>query len=129
MVDKFDWTPHRGGSGDFVKFETIGDSVTGTIVAIREHTFDAAKGAVPLIDIAPRAGGEVVTLSVDKVDLKYKLAELEPQVGDDLRVRYADTERTPNGTKKVFTIDHRRAVPKPASEPEPDDFDSGEEPF
>ncbi len=114
MTDKFDWGPHKGGSGDFVKFEQIGDSVTGTIVAIREHTFDKDKGPVPLIDISPRAGGENVTLSVDKVDLRFKLAEAEPQVGDELRVKYSDTERTPNGTKKVFQVEHRRAVPKPA---------------
>lgn len=121
MSDKFDWSAHKGGTGEFVKFEQPGDSVTGTVVAIREHTFDKDKGPVPLIDIAPRAGGDTVTLSVDKVDLKFKLAELEPQVGDDLRVKFTDTEKTPNGTKKVFEIQHRRAEPKPVAEPEYDD--------
>jgi len=120
MADKFDWTPFKGGTGEFVKFKEIGDMVTGTIVAIRSWKQDDEE--VPFIDIEPRGGGDVVTLSVDKVDLRYKLAELEPDVGDDLRVRFTGTQKVANGTKKVFEVQHRRAVPKPAHDEVPPDL-------
>lgn len=103
----FDWEPFKGGTGEFVKFEQIGDEIVGTIVAIRKHTFDKDKGEVVLLDIEPKAGGEHVTLACDKVDLRIKLAEIGPQVGDLLAVKFVDTERTPNGTKKVFAVKHK----------------------
>lgn len=128
MSDKFDWDPFKGGSGDFVKFETIGDEVVGTIVAIRKHTFDKDKGEVPLLDIEPKAGGDAVTLSIDKVDLRFKMADLEPQVGDLIAVKFTGTEKTPNGTKKVFAVKHKAGEVDPfdSSTPEPE---YGEEPF
>lgn len=133
----FDWSPFAGGSGEFVKFETVGDEVIGTITAIRTHTFDVAKGEVVLLDIDPKDGGDSVTLSVDKVDLRFKIADLAPQVGDLLAVKFTGTERTPNGTKKVFAVRHKAGeadpfehveLPPPAvSAPPADDY--SEEPF
>lgn len=129
MSDKFDWSPFKGGTGEFVKFEQVGDMVTGSIVGIRAHTFDADKGPVPLIDIEPRGGGDPVTLSVDKVDLRFKLAEIDPQIGDDLRVKFTGTQKVANGTKKVFEVQHRRAEPLPARAEEPPEDDFSSEPF
>jgi hypothetical protein len=136
MSDPFDWTPFQGGTGEFVKFENVGDEVVGTIVAVRKHTFDPAKGEVPLLDIEPRGGGEPVTLSVDKVDLRFKIADIGPQAGDLIAVKFVGTERTPNGTKKVFAVKHKAGEPDPfdhvplppADHAVPED-DYSEEPF
>lgn len=125
MADLFDWGPHKGGSGEFVKFENTGDKVVGTIVAIRLHTFDEKKGPVPLIDLDTGAE-DTLTLAVDKVDLRRQIGELEPQVGDKLGVEYVQNERTPSGTKKVFKIQHRAAERKA---PEPDLDGYSDEPF
>ena len=135
MSDAFDWSPFAGG-GDFVKFEQIGDEVVGKIVAIRVHTFDPDKGPVPLLDLEPRGGGDTVTLAVDKVDLRMQVGALQPQVGDMIAAKFTGTEKTPNGTKKMFAVRHKCgevdpfadpavAPTPPAPEPEPDDF-SGE---
>jgi hypothetical protein len=109
----FDWTPYRGGSHDFAKFETEGDGVTGVIVAIRQHVFDADRGPVPLLDLE-KEDGEIVTLSADKVDLRQQLADIGPQVGDKLRVKFTEWAKTPNGNrKKVFEVNHRAGERKP----------------
>lgn len=121
----FDWGPHKGGSGEFVKFEQIGDTVEGDIVAIRTHTFDKDKGEVVLLDL-DAGGPDTVTLAIDKVDLRIKVSEIEPQVGDKLGVRFTGTEKTPNGTKKVFAVKHKAGTPPP---PASQWDDEGEEPF
>ncbi len=126
----FDWSSHKGGSGVFVKWETVGDSFTGTVVGIREHTFDKEKGPVVLLDLTPRGGGDPVTMSLDKVDLRRKVAELEPQVSDELRVTFTGTEKLPNSPQpmKLFEVLHKAGERKPEStfEPEPQYSD---EPF
>lgn len=134
MTDRFDWQPFKGGTGAFVKFEAVGDEIVGKIVGIRTHTFDVDKGAVPLLDMEPKDGGDLVTLSIDKVDLRYKLAELNPQIGDQLAVRYTGNERVANGVKKVFAVRHKPsglALDDPPADraPAEDYSDYGEEPF
>jgi hypothetical protein len=123
----FDWSRFAGGAGGaFVKFDEIGDSVTGHVVAIRTHTFDPKKGEVPLIDLE-KDDGENVTLSVDKVDLAMQIPALNPQVGDKLRVKYVANEKTPNGTKKCFEIQHKAGDRAPVVEEAPPEY--SDEPF
>lgn len=138
MSDKFDWSPFvNSGGGDFVKFENVGDEIVGQIVEIRTHTFDEKKGPVVLVDMRPQAGGDLVTLAVDKVDLRVKVAQLSPQVGDLLAAKFTGTEKTPNGTKKVFAVKHKRAEPADPFEVAAAEeqanvdalYDAGEEPF
>lgn len=127
MSERFDWTKHRRTDGaPFVHFNDIGDEIVGQIVAIRINTIDPKKGPVPLIDIARKSDGEIVTLSVDKVDLEAKIPDLEPQAGDMLAVRYVRAERTAGGgAKKLFAVRHKpgEAPPPPVDEP------YGSEPF
>ena len=122
----FDWDPFKGGSGEFAKFENVGDEVVGCIVAIRTHVFKEEKGPVPLIDLERQDSGEPVTLAVDKVDLVIKIADLAPQVGDMLAVKFVSTEKTPNGTKKVFAVKHKEGerveFPEPREEFSDDPF-------
>jgi hypothetical protein len=124
----FDWEPFKVGSGgDFVKFETEGDEIVGTITALRKKRFKDQDRDTALIDIQPKDGGDVVTLACDKVDLRMQLAELEPQVGDLLAVRFTGTEKVANGRMKKFAVKHRAgAAPEPDPVPEPEYSD---EPF
>lgn len=87
---------------DYVKFDNVGDGVTGKIISIRKHTFDDGK-VVPqiLLDVA----GEEKTLTAGQIQLKAKLAELRPGVGDVLSVALSDIEKRSGGkTLKHFTV-------------------------
>jgi hypothetical protein len=87
---------------DYVKFDAVGDTVTGKILSIRKHVFDDGK-AVPqlLLDVA----GEEKTLTAGQVRLKAELAEKRPGVGDVLTVTLSDIEKRSGGkTLKHFTV-------------------------
>ena len=105
----FDWAPFATSGHPFVKWENVGDSVVGTITAIRSHTFDQAKGPVVLLDVQVKDSDDLVTISADKVDLRRKLAEIAPQVGDLLAVRFTGTEKVPGSPNpmKVFEVKHK----------------------
>ena len=80
--------------GEFIKFDAIGDTVTGTITAIRKHTFDDGK-AVPQLFLD--VDGEERTLTAGQVRLKAELAIQRPEVGDTLTVTLANVEKRAGG--------------------------------
>jgi hypothetical protein len=87
---------------DYIKFDNVGDTVTGKILSIKKHTFDDGK-AVPqlLLDVA----GEEKTLTAGQIRLKAELAEKRPGVGDVLTVTLSDVEKRSGGkTLKHFTV-------------------------
>lgn len=87
---------------DYIKFDQVGDTVTGKILSIKKHTFDDGK-AVPqlLLDVA----GEEKTLTAGQIRLKAELAEKRPGVGDVLTVTLSDIEKRSGGkTLKHFTV-------------------------
>jgi hypothetical protein len=87
---------------DFIKFETVGDTVTGTIIAVRKHTFDDGKVAAQIILDTP--DGEK-TISAGQVKLKAALAEKRPSVGDLLTVTLTEIEKRSGGkTLKHFDV-------------------------
>jgi len=89
-------------SDDYVKFDDVGDSVTGKILSVRKHTFDDGK-VVPqlLLDV----DGEEKTLTAGQVRLKAALAEKRPGVGDVLTVKLTDIEKRSGGkTLKHFEV-------------------------
>lgn len=89
-------------SGDFVKFENVGDTVAGTITAIRRHMFEDGKVA-PQIEIDTDDGAK--TLTAGQVRLKALFAEKRPGVGDYITVTLAGIEKRPGGkTLKEFTL-------------------------
>lgn len=114
----WDSVPDPARGGEFVKFLTIGDQVTGTIVELRSHTWDGDDKPTTLVDIEPRAGGDVVTLSLNKVDLLQKFKRLQPSVGDEVRVKWTGTEKVGSGTKKIFEVQHKSAAAEPAENAE-----------
>lgn len=91
--------------GDFVKFNNIGDTVIGTITAIRKQRFED-KGEVtyaPQIDL-DTADGER-TLTAGAVKLRQLFIEQRPEVGDRIKVTHTGVA----GRVKLFTLDVKRA--------------------
>lgn len=96
--------PELKAGGEFVAFENVGDSVSGTISAIRTHRFDDGK-VVPQILITTD-DGEERTLTAGQVRLKAELAEKRPEAGDHLKVTLSQIEKRAGGkTLKHFTVE------------------------
>lgn len=128
----FDWSKHVKPNGQWVQFDNPGDKVVGTILNIREHTFDADKGPVPIVDLD--AGGEEhVSLSCAAINLRGQMAELNPQVGDKIGVKLTGLERLPGRPQpmKVFDVRILEKSPEPQNVEPPDDdlAQYGDEPF
>lgn len=112
----FDWSQFAPAASAMIRWETPGQQVVGTVAAIRTHVFAPERGPVPLLDLETD-DGELVTVAVDKADLRRQIVDAAPQVGDRIRILFRDTERRPAGVAKLFDVQVRRAAP------------SSEEPF
>ena len=100
--------PELRVSDDYVKFETVGDTVTGRILSLRAHRFDDGK-VVPQL-LLDTADGER-TLTAGQVRLKALLAEKRPEVGDTLAVTLTDIEKRAGGkTLKTFDVTVTRST-------------------
>lgn len=101
--------------GEFVKFEGEGDTVSGTVSAVRAHRFDDGK-VVPQV-LLTTDGGEERTMTAGQVQLKAKLAELRPEVGDHIKVTMTGIEKRAGGkTLKQFEVVVTRGGQAPAAE-------------
>jgi len=94
--------------GDFVKFENVGDSVVGTITAIRKQRFtddNAADGYsyAPQLDLQ-LADGREATLTAGQWHLKKQLIDQRPDVGDRIKVVHTGKQ----GRSKLFTLEIQR---------------------
>lgn len=99
--------PDMRPDSNFVKFETIGDKVVGDIDGITIHTFPDGKRA-PKLFIRDDSG-EVQTLTAGQFELKTKLAELRPDVGDRIAIVYTASEKLEGGkTLKRFDVTVKR---------------------
>ena len=104
--------PEMFTSGDFIKFDQVGDTVTGTITGIRKHMFEDGK-VVPQIELDTPDGPKTVTAG--QVRLKAALAEKRPGVGDQLTITLSEIEKRAGGkTLKHFTV---VVGPTPAAAP------------
>ena len=101
--------PDLKAGGEFVKFEKVGDSIAGTITAIRRHRFD--DGSVAAQILLTTDGGEDKTLTAGQVRLKAALAEKRPEAGDHLTVTLTQIERRSGGkTLKHFNVEVKPAA-------------------
>lgn len=109
--------PDLQAGGEFISFENVGDTVSGTINAIRTHRFDDGK-VVPQI-LLTTDGGEERTLTAGQVRLKAELAEKRPEAGDHLKVTLSDIEKRSGGkTLKHFTVEiGKGGTPAATSQP------------
>ena len=89
--------------GDYVKFENVGDTVTGTVVAIRAQRWDDGK-VDPQIILT--VDGDEKTVTAGQVRLKAELATQRPEPGDLITITMTDVEKRAGGkTLKHFSVD------------------------
>jgi hypothetical protein len=115
--------PELHVSDDYVKFETPGDTITGTITALRIHRFDDKP--VPQIVIRTPQGHER-TVTGGQARLKALLTEKRPDVGDTITITMTNVEKRAGGkTLKHFEVDIAKGgatvapVAAPAATPDP----------
>lgn len=89
--------------GEFVKFETVGDTVSGTVNAVRAHRFD--DGSVAPQVLLTTDDGEERTVTAGQVRLKAELAAQRPEPGDHVVITHTDVEKRSGGkTLKHFSV-------------------------
>lgn len=95
--------PELKAGGEFVKFDAVGDTVAGTITAIRTHRWDDGK-VDPQI-LLTTDDGEDRSLTAGQVRLKVALAEQRPEVGDHIKITLTQIEKRAGGkTLKHFDV-------------------------
>ena len=109
--------PEIKAGGEFVKFDNIGDSISGQVTAIRAHRFDDGK-VVPQV-LLVTDDGEERTMTAGQVQLKAKLAEQRPETGDHIKVTLSNIEKRAGGkTLKHFDVEVARGgTPAAAAAP------------
>ena len=115
--------PELHVSDDYVKFETPGDTISGTITALRIHRFDDKP--VPQIVIRTPEGHDR-TVTGGQARLKALLTEKRPDVGDTITITMTNVEKRAGGkTLKHFEVDIAKGgatvapVATPAATPDP----------
>ena len=100
--------------GEFVKFETVGDTVSGTVNAVRAHRFD--DGSVAPQILLTTDDGEERTVTAGQVRLKAELATQRPEPGDHVTIKFTEVEKRSGGkTLKHFSVDVTRGGTQPAA--------------
>ena len=99
--------------GEFVKFENVGDTVSGTVNAVRAHRFD--DGSVAPQVLLTTDEGEERTVTAGQVRLKAELATQRPEPGDHVTITFTEVEKRSGGkTLKHFSVQVNRGG-KPAA--------------
>ena len=102
--------------GEFVKFENVGDSVSGTVNAVRAHRFD--DGSVAPQILLTTDDGEERTVTAGQVRLKAELATQRPEPGDHVVIKFTEVEKRSGGkTLKHFSVDVNRGGTPAAGTP------------
>jgi hypothetical protein len=119
MSDDFDWSEFAGsGGGAFASFKEVGDSVVGTITAVRKGK-DFNGGVCPELVLTTDDGEECIVTAGQKM-LQSALATERPAVGDRIGIRYSGVGDAKPGKApaKLFTVEVGRAN-APAATPAP----------
>lgn len=104
--------------GEFFKFDNVGDSIAGTINAVRAHRFD--DGSVAPQVMLTTDDGEEKTVTAGQVRLKAALAEQRPEAGDRITITFTENEKRAGGkTLKHFDVNVARGGTPPGAAPAP----------
>lgn len=106
--------PEMRVGSDFVRFDDVGDTITGRIVALKAHRWDDGSVSPQLfLD----CDGEERTVTAGQVRLKAELAEKRPEEGDTITITLTQIEKRSGGkTLKHFDVAVRRGNdPAPAA--------------
>lgn len=99
--DSINWD--EMATSGFVKFDTVGQAVSGTIVKVYAGT-DFNGKPCPVLDLVTD-DGEEVTLSCSQANLKAQIVALKPKAGQIITVLFDHEEKAALGMRKVFVID------------------------
>lgn len=106
--------------GEFMKFENVGDTISGTVNTVRAFRFDDGSVAPQLLITTD--DGEERTVTAGQVRLKAELATQRPEPGDHVTITFTENEKRSGGkTLKHFTVEVGRGgggAPAPAA-PQP----------
>ncbi len=107
--------PEMSTGGEYVKFEKVGDTVTGKITVLGVKRWD--DGSIsPQLTL--QTGDGERTLTAGQVRLKAALVEHRPEEGDTITVTLSDIEKRSGGkTLKHFTVSVDRGSTPAASAP------------
>jgi hypothetical protein len=121
MSDDFDWNEFQGsGGGLFASFKEVGDTVVGTITAIRKGQ-DFNSNVCPELVLRTDEGDELIVTAGQKM-LAAALATERPSVGDRIGIKYSGVgeARPGKAPAKLFEVQVGRAsTPAPAATPAP----------
>lgn len=102
------WDEFKGGSDDRWKPENVGDAIAGEITRIRVVNFDDGS-RVPALTIRKDDGIEADVLA-GQAQLRIKLADLAPEVGDRIAIKFTGIENRGGGkTLKLFDVGTKKA--------------------
>ena len=103
-------------SGDWIKWETPGQTLVGTITERSKGTdFNGNPCAVFSVETAD---GDTVALSAAQYQIKKEAAAEKWAVGDRIGIEFVREERMDNGNKvKVFEIETAKAETVSATKP------------
>lgn len=95
-------------SGDWVKFENVGDQAIGIIKTVRDGS-DFNGNPCPEL-VIETDDGEEKTVTASQVLLKAALAEHAPQEGDKVRITYSGVGAAKPGKAppKEFTVEVKK---------------------
>lgn len=106
--------PELRVGGEFVKFDKVGDTISGTINAIRAHKFDDGSVAPQILLVTN--DGEERTVTAGQIRLKTALAEQRPEAGDHITITFTQEEKRSGGkTLKHFDVTVTRGTGAPAA--------------
>lgn len=98
-------------SGNFAKWENAGDTIVGDVIG-RGIGQDLNGNDVPQI-IVREDGGNEITVTCSQAQLKAKMLEARPQVGDRVKIEFTKTEKREAGkTLKHFEVTVRTGEAK-----------------
>ena len=90
-------------SGAYAKWENVGDTIVGDVIGKGLGT-DLQGQPIPQIVLRTDSGDEV-TVSASQAQLKSKLMEARPNVGDRVKITYTKSEKRDGGkTLKHFDV-------------------------
>lgn len=107
--------PEMKVGGDFVKFENVGDSVSGKVISIGAHRWDDGSVSPQLLIQTSEldADGNAVekTVTAGQIRLKAALAEKRPEAGDYITIKFTQIEKRQGGkTLKHFDVDVQKGA-------------------
>jgi len=107
--------PDLRQGGEFVKFENVGDTISGVINAVRAHRFDDGS-VVPQI-LLTTDDDEERTVTAGQIRLKTALATERPEAGDHISITFTQEEKRSGGkTLKHFDVKvNRGGTPQPTA--------------